>query len=141
MNYIKIEQAKLIHQETIEKSGGGELGIINLKYLESTLHFIQNDDYYPTTEDKLTYLIYSVNKNHCFIDGNKRLSITLGIEFLLINGYLKYIAKFIDEMENISYHLAAGKISKNLLFKIVTSILNDIDSSEELKLEILDAIS
>ena len=95
----------------------------------------------PTTEDKLTYLIYSVNKNHCFIDGNKRLSITLGIEFLLINGYLKYIAKFIDEMENISYHLAAGKISKNLLFKIVTSILNDIDSSEELKLEILDAIS
>ncbi len=70
--------------------------------MESVLGFIQNDDYYPSIENKLTHLIYSVNKNHCFIDGNKRLSITLGIKFLLINGYYKYIAKFINEIENIS---------------------------------------
>lgn len=39
-------------------------------------------------------------------------------------------------MENISYHLAAGKIDKELLFEIICSIINDDEFSEELKLKI-----
>ena len=140
MHYIDLERAKLLHKETIKVSGGGELGILNIQYLESVLEFIQNDDYYPNIEAKLTHLIFSVNKHHIFVDGNKRLSITLGIDILLINGYYKYIEKYISEMENISYHLAAGKISKDLLLKIVTSIINEIDYSETLKMEIYNAI-
>ncbi len=141
MNYINIERARLIHAETIKISGGGEYGIIDIGRLESILEHIQNDDYYPTIEEKLNHLVYSVNRNHCFIDGNKRLSITLGTDFLLVNGYFKIIRKFITEMENISYHLAAGKISKELLQKIINSLLNEIDFNESLKLEILMAIS
>ena len=43
--------------------------------------------------------------------------------------------------ENISYHVAAGKIKKDLLLKIMTAIMDGTyEFDEELKLEILNAI-
>lgn len=141
MLYISEDQARETHLKTIELSGGGSCDILNVGYLFSALEHIQNDLYYPTFEDKLTHLIWSINKNHSFADGNKRLSITLGVQFLSMNGYLYCINRFLTEMENISYHLAAGSISKDLLQSIVHSFLeNEIDFSEELKFEILMAI-
>ena len=42
------------------------------------------------------------------------------------------------EMENISYHLAAGRIEKDLLHKLIHSFLEgEEDFNEELKLEYL----
>lgn len=136
--YISNEQAIETHKKTIEYSGGGDYGIINIGYLESALEHIQNDDYYPTFEHKLVHLIWSINRNHSFSDGNKRLSITLGAQFLLLNGYMFCVKRFMEEMENISYHLAAGRIEKELLHKLVHSFLDgEDDFSEELKLEYL----
>lgn len=136
--YISNEQAIDIHKKTIEYSGGGDYGIINIGYLESALEHIQNDDYYPTFEHKLVHLIWSINRNHSFSDGNKRLSITLGAQFLLLNGYMFCVKRFMEEMENISYHLAAGRIEKELLHKLVHSFLDgEDDFNEELKLEYL----
>ncbi|GAP71500.1 death-on-curing family protein [Candidatus Symbiothrix dinenymphae] len=139
--YITNELAEQTHRKTIEYSGGGSVSVLNIGYLYSALELIQNDDYYPTFEEKLIHLIWSVNRNHAFSDGNKRLSITLGVQFLSMNGYLYCIARFLREMENISYHLAAGRIEKELLTEIVHSFLeNEADFSEELKLKILLAI-
>ena len=76
------------------------------------------------------------------MDGNKRLSITLGAQFLLLNGYLFCVQRFLTEMENISYHLAAGRIDKDLLGKLLDSILDgEDDFTENLKLEYLIASS
>ena len=136
--YISKEQAIGIHKKTIEYSGGGDYGILNIGFLYSALEHIQNDDYYPTFEDKLVHLIWSINRNHSFSDGNKRLSITLGAQFLLLNGYMFCVKRFMIEMENISYHLAAGRIEKDLLHKLVHSFLEgEEDFNEELKLEYL----
>lgn len=136
MIYISEEQAIKIHQETVRLSGGGSYEIINVGYLESVLEHIQNDDYYPTFEDKLTHLVWSVNRNHSFADGNKRLSITLGAQFLLLNGYMFCVARYMLEMENISYHLAAGRIEKELLQKMIHSFLEgERDFSEDIKFE------
>ena len=140
--YIPYELAVEIHQKTVDKSGGGSYEAINLGYLSSALEHIQNDDYYPTFEEKLTHLIWSVNKNHSFSDGNKRLSITLGLQFLSMNGYLYCLQRFLYEMENISYHLAAGSIEKDLLGAVINSFLeNEDDFSEELKFELFLAFS
>lgn len=140
--YIPYEQALEIHQKTVEKSGGGSYSSINLGYLSSVLEHIQNDSYYPEFKNKLTHLIWSINKNHSFSDGNKRLSITLGLQFLSLNGYLYCIKRFLFEMENISYHLAAGNIDKELLQDIVHSFLeNEDDFEEALKFRILIAMS
>ena len=139
--YITNDQAEQTHRKTIEYSGGGNVSALNIGYLYSALEHIQNDEYYPTFEDKLIHLIWSVNRNHAFSDGNKRLSITLALQFLLMNGYLYCINRFLQEMENISYHLAAGRIDIELLSEIVHSFLeNEEDFCEELKLKILNAI-
>lgn len=140
--YINREQAEITHLKTVEISGGGSTDVINIGYLDSVLEHIQNDDYYPTFEEKLTHLVWSINKNHCFSDGNKRLSITLGVQFLTINGYLFCLARFLRDMENISYHLAAGRIDKDLLERIIKSFIDgENDFNEDLKFEIYTLIS
>ena len=73
---------------TVKVSGGGADGVLDAGRLESVLQHIQNDVYYPTFEEKLTHLVFSANQFHCFQDGNKRISISLGAQFLLLNGYL-----------------------------------------------------
>jgi death-on-curing protein len=130
-----------IHQKTIEVSGGGTVGVLNLNSLSAALDHIQNDDYYPTFEDKLTHLFYVANKSHCFQDGNKRIAITIGSVFLLKNGYINAAKKFLYRMEIVSYHVAASNIDKELLHEIITSILTEDDFTEELKLKIANAIS
>ena len=45
-------------------------------------------------------------------------------------------------MENISYHVAAGRIDKELLHQIMESVMDGTyDANEELKLRIYQAIS
>lgn len=139
--YLTLEQAIDTHAKTVEVSGGGTLGHLELGKLDSVLQNIQNDDYYPTFEEKLTHLFFSACKFHCFQDGNKRIAITLSAQMLLLNGYLYCASSFIREMENISYHVAAGNIDKDLLQEIITAHLIEEENSESLKLKILNAIS
>lgn len=49
---------------------------------------------------------------------------------------------YFREMENISYHVAAGHIDEELLRRILEAIMNfSYDSDEALKLDIFNAIS
>ena len=139
--YLTIEQAIETHKKTVEISGGGTLEHLDLGKLESVLEHIQNDDYYPTFEEKLTHLFYSSNKFHCFADGNKRIAIAVCAEMLLFNGYLYCVHRFLHEMENISYHVAAGRINKELLHEIICALIAEDMDNEELKLKIFRAIS
>ena len=140
--YLSIKQAVDIHQKTIHYSGGGTLGHYDLGRLESVLENIQNDDYYPNFVDKLTHLFFCACEFHCFMDGNKRIAITLSAQFLLLNGYMAVAKTFFTEMENISYHVAAGKIDKELLHKIMTAILDGTyEFDESLKLAVYNAIN
>jgi death-on-curing protein len=139
--YLTLEQAVEVHRKTVEISGGGALGHLDLGKLESVLQHMQNDDYYPTFEDKLTHLFFSACKFHCFQDGNKRIAITLCAQILLLNGYLYCSGYFIREMENISYHVASGNIDKELLHEIISAVISGDENEEGLKLKILNAIS
>lgn len=142
INYINLEQAVDIHRKTVRYSGGGTYGQFDIGRLESVLEHIKNDDYYPRFVDKLTHLFFCTCQFHCFEDGNKRLAITLSAYFLLLNGYMAVAKEFFAITENISYHVAAGKIDKELLKKIMISILDGTyEFNEELKLEIVNAIS
>jgi death-on-curing protein len=137
-NYFDIAHAIETHDFIINESGGSH-GVNDLGLLESVLEHIQNDFYYPEFETKLTHLVFSVNKNHAFSDGNKRSSIALGAYFLEINGLEYCVDRFIIEMENISVHVADNRIDKDLLYEIIYSIINEDDFSEELRIKIIDA--
>lgn len=140
--YITPEQARVIHEKTIKYSGGGTLEELDFGRLEAVLYNIQNDDWYPTFVDKLTHLFFCTCQFHCFADGNKRLAITLSTQFLLMNGYLSVAQTFLAKTENISLNVAASKIDKDLLLKIMTAIMNDTyEDDDELKLEIYNSIN
>ncbi len=137
-NYFDVAHAVLVHDGIIKQSGGA-LGIIHLRLLDSVLDHVKNDEYYPELEHKLTHILFSINKNHCFQDGNKRASIALSAYFLEINKCTFKINRFISEMENIAVDVADNRIDKELLFEIVYSIIYEEDYSEELKLKIISA--
>jgi death on curing protein len=137
---ISLNQALEIHDKTIDVSGGGSKLTINHGQLGSVLAQIQNDDYYPEFIDKITHLFFCSNKFHCFQDGNKRIALSLSTQFLLLNGYVHCAQSFIREMENISYHVAAGKIDKPFLREIINAVIHDnFNEDEELKLRIINA--
>ncbi|GBH21560.1 Fic family protein [Pseudomonas syringae pv. actinidiae] len=137
--YFDIDHAVGIHDWIIENSGGRE-GVLNIGNLESPLCHVQNDEYYPQIEDKLTFLVYSINKNHAFEDGNKRSSIALGAYFLQLNGYGYVVSRFVRNMENIAVWVADNKVGRELLQELLVSILYEDDFSETLKLKLIMAI-
>lgn len=139
--YLTLEQAIKVHGKTVEVSGGGSLGQLEIGKLDAVLQHIQNDDYYPTFDAKLTHLFFCACKFHCFEDGNKRIAITLCAQMLLLNGYLRSVNAFIQDSENISYHVAAGSISKELLGEWINAVLGSDEDDEALKLKIFNAIS
>lgn len=138
--YISHETALEVYSQTIEKSGGGLQGIRDDGGIRAALDFIQNDDYYPTYADKLSYLVFSFCSGHFFDDGNKRIALTLGVYFLHSNGYYWQACSFMRNFEAIVYHIAASRINQELLRRMIICFLNDKDYDEELKLDLAKAI-
>ncbi|MES2353833.1 MAG: type II toxin-antitoxin system death-on-curing family toxin [Pseudomonadota bacterium] len=136
--YFDVPHAVREHDWIIECSGG-RAGLLSVENLESPLNHIQNDDYYPEFQDKLTHLVFAVIKHHAFNDGNKRSSITLGAYFLKLNGYDYVVKRFVIEMENIAVWVADNKIDKKLLGEIIESLIYEEGYSEALKLQIIHA--
>lgn len=141
MMYIEFEKVISTHDAVLRESGGAS-GNINEDYINSILEFIQNDDYYPSFAEKLSYLVYSIASNHCFLDGNKRTAIAIGMYFLIINDYDKpTISKFIKIMENAVPFSVSGIISREDLTEIITIILWDLEPFESDKIKYIDKLS
>ncbi|WP_374409329.1 type II toxin-antitoxin system death-on-curing family toxin [Hydrogenophaga sp.] len=137
--YFDTQHAVDVHDWIIEHSGG-LAGLKDLGQLESVLQHIQNDDYYPSFDAKLTHLIFGINKFHAFNDGNKRASLTLGAYFLTLNGYDYCVPQFVIQMENIVVAVAEGTIGKDLLQRVVLSLIEDDDFPDDLKLDLLETL-
>lgn len=131
IDYLQPYEAIAIHDKIILASGG-MLGLRDEGLLISALTMIQNDLYYPSFSSKLVHLIFSINKNHCFIDGNKRASISLGASFLLNNGWSsEFVASFIMAMEEVVVWLANDEINKNDLNIIIECLFLKFGSSKD----------
>lgn len=113
--YFDSDYVVAIHDKILDISGGVS-GVKNIGNIDSPLNHIQNDDYYPTFESKLTHLVFCLNKFHGFNDGNKRSSIGIGAFFLEVNGLDSIVDKFIIEMENIAVAVADNLVEKDLLY-------------------------
>ena len=56
--YIEYDEALNIYGKMIDASDGGFEGVLDEGGIRATLEFVQNDLYYPTFANKLTYLMY-----------------------------------------------------------------------------------
>ena len=58
-------------------------------------------DLYPTLEEKAAHLLYFVTKNHSFLDGNKRIAVTMFLYFLDKNGHDDHCDHELYEMRDL----------------------------------------
>jgi death-on-curing protein len=118
------EIAQTILVEDYEKSN---IGIRDCNLLASSVNslnqgFSSGEFLYPSILDKTAHLWYSLARNHCFNNGNKRTSIMAVFVFLLENGYyLNYDKVDVrDKMDEFLYKelysftkdIAAGNVTK-----------------------------
>jgi death-on-curing protein len=74
------------HARLIAKFGGAE-GLRDRGALESALARPQSG-YYTDLIQEAAALWESLSQNHPFVDGNKRVAVTLTAAFLRVNGYV-----------------------------------------------------
>ncbi|MEW5718511.1 MAG: Fic family protein, partial [Chloroflexota bacterium] len=75
MRYLELDEVLRIHERAIQRYGGlPELRDLGL--LESALavpkQTMFGDDLYPDVATKAAILLFTLIKNHPFVDGNKR---------------------------------------------------------------------
>lgn len=138
--YINIDEVIDFHDEVISLSGG-MLGLRDEGLLRSALSAIQNDLYYPSLFSKLTHLIVSINKNHCFTDGNKRASIISGALLLLKNGYpVKFVKRFILAMEDVAVWIAQTHHTNTELELIIELLFLNLKEDVDIDTKICNQI-
>lgn len=84
-SYPTADDAIAVHARLIARFGGS-LGIRDRGALEAALARPQSG-YYSDLIEEAAALWESLSQNHAFIDGNKRVAITLTAAFLRVNGY------------------------------------------------------
>jgi death on curing protein len=85
--WLDLRDGCAIHAEILAQLGG-EHGILSLGALESTLNKPKNLYHYGQNVTLFTLAAaygYGLIKNHCFLDGNKRVALIVVYTFLAIN--------------------------------------------------------
>lgn len=85
-SYPTVDEVIAVHAQLIAKFGGS-LGIRDRGALESALARPQSG-YYEDLLHEAAALWESLSQNHPFVDGNKRVAVTVKAAFLKVNGYL-----------------------------------------------------
>jgi len=114
-SWVLTEVVTAAHQMLLAEHGGA-FGIRDEALLESTLHrprqcFEYADN--PSIFDLAASYCYGLANNHPFVDGNKRIALTVAAVFLEINGYI------LDAPEPntviVIENLAAGRLTEEAL--------------------------
>ena len=83
--YPTIEDAVTVHAKLIARFGGSE-GIRDRGGLESALARPRSG-YYLDVIQEAAAMWESLSQNHPFVDGNKRVAVTMTAAFLRVNGF------------------------------------------------------
>ena len=111
MKKLSKEQILMLHTQLIQQTGGSD-GVRDYNLLDSALETpfqsFGGDELFPTIQAKAARLGYGLIKNHCMIDGNKRIGTHAMLVFLALNGIeLMYTQK---ELYETILDVAAGNI-------------------------------
>ena len=85
MRYPAVADVIAIHGRLIAQFGGAE-GIRDRGALDAAL-FRPRSGYYTDVVQEAAALWESLSQNHPFVDGNKRVAVTVTAAFLRVNGY------------------------------------------------------
>jgi death-on-curing protein len=83
--YPSLEETFAVHAKLIARFGGSA-GLRDRGALESALARPRSG-YYADVIQEAAALWESLSQNHAFLDGNKRVAVTMTAAFLRVNGY------------------------------------------------------
>ncbi len=111
-DWVIPEVVTAVHQMLLAEHGGA-LGIRDEALLESALNrprqrFKYADD--PSIFDLAASYCYGLANNHPFVDGNKRIALTVAAIFLEINGYVLDAPE--PDAVVVIEELAAGRLTE-----------------------------
>ena len=122
MIIISKEQIINLHKQLIYETGGSH-GLRDEGLLDSACNApfqrFDNQELFPTIQQKSARLAYGLIKNHPFVDGNKRIGTHVMLILLALNGIeLNYTQ---EELYTIILEIASGTAELN---KLTEWILN-----------------
>ena len=107
--FLDMETTLAIAARAIE----GDPVVADFGLLESALAraktSVMGQDAYPSVHGKAAALLHSLTKNHCLVDGNKRLAWLATAAFCFINGFLVEAPD--DDVYDFVISIADGTLS------------------------------
>ena len=104
-----VEDVLLLHRKLIERTGGAE-GVRDLGLIESALARAEASfggvEAHPSLEDKAAAVGCGLMQNHGFVDGNKRVGVTVLLLILRRNGVTLHYTQ--DELVQLGLSVAQG---------------------------------
>jgi len=118
MKRLSKEQILMLHSQLIKEYGGSD-GVRDYNLLDSAIETpfqaFGGEDLYPTVQVKAARLGYGLIKNHCMLDGNKRIGAHTMLVFLAVNGIeLRYTQK---ELYETIFAVADGSLDYEALLQ------------------------
>lgn len=91
MEFIDLENILIFHKKIVSSTGGSD-GIRDLGLIESALNrgamTFDGRELYESIEMKIAVITHGLIKNHGFIDGNKRIGVSVMALLLKLNNIL-----------------------------------------------------
>ena len=119
---LSVENVLTLHDLLIEEIGGCP-GVRDMNLIESAIEGVyqtfDDQELYPTIEEKGARMCYCIISNHAFVDGNKRIGILTMLSFFELNGVnLNYSD---DDLIKIGIHIADGSMDYETLVRWVVA--------------------
>ena len=125
MMTLTVSEIIELHTKLIAVTGGSP-GIRDTGLLESAVYGCYQSfggtNLYPTIIEKAARLAYTICKNHPFIDGNKRVAVTVMLVMLRLNGIgLSYTQQ---ELITLGLGIADGNFEYDYIVKWINKHFN-----------------
>ena len=110
MILLTVDEIIALHDKLIERTGGSH-GLRDQSLLESAVYSavssFEDNEAYPTVEEKAARLMYAITNNHAFVDGNKRIGVFAMLMTLQLNNIkINYTQ---SELISLGLSVADGK--------------------------------
>ena len=113
MKNLELRQVLIFH-EKITKATGGSSGVKDIGLIESAINrglaSFAGEDLYETTIMKISAITHSLILNHGFIDGNKRIGVSVMLLLLKMNDF--EISYTQNELIDFGLKVASGDLNE-----------------------------
>lgn len=114
---ISVQELYYINRYLVEEFGGMGVGFKDENLAESLVVQIYQEVFgkvlYPTVEDKISHIVFSIIANHIFLDGNKRTGASV-LEKLCEDNNLN-LSYTEDELIELVLLIAQSKVNREYI--------------------------